>query len=266
VAQDAFAESVRLTESNALATSSDLLARVGRGVDELGALLRDARAGFGRTFPAGRSGLPDLVEESDTAHGECRPNQLLAASLPHGPVRDPEEIAGIVGACRAELLTSVGLRSLGPSEPGYCGRHRGGPAERDRAYHQGTVWPWLIGPYTDAVRRAGGDATGLLDGLQLHLADFGLGSVSETLDGDVPHAATGAPSRRGRSPSSSGPGGRRTRPGRSRWPGPRTRPGRPDARKAVLRRIGQLGRHPLGHRRARPGRSVGLPQAVRLRP
>jgi glycogen debranching enzyme len=193
VAQDAFAESVRLTESNALATSSDLLARVGRGVDELGALLRDARAGFGRTFPAGRSGLPDLVEESDTAHGECRPNQLLAASLPHGPVRDPEEIAGIVGACRAELLTSVGLRSLGPSEPGYCGRHRGGPAERDRAYHQGTVWPWLIGPYTDAVRRAGGDPTGLLDGLQLHLAEFGLGSVSETLDGDVPHGATGCP-------------------------------------------------------------------------
>jgi glycogen debranching enzyme len=87
----------------------------------------------------------------------------------------------------------VGLRSLGPSEPGYCGRHRGGPAERDRAYHEGTVWPWLIGPYTDAVRRAGGDATGLLDGLQLHLAEFGLGSVSETLDGDVPHSATGCP-------------------------------------------------------------------------
>ena len=55
------------------------------------------------------------------------------------------------------------------------------------------MWPWLIGPYADAVRRAGGDATGLLDGLELHLAEFGLGSVSETLDGDAPHGATGCP-------------------------------------------------------------------------
>jgi glycogen debranching enzyme len=139
------------------------------------------------------AGLPDLVDESGTAHGECRPNQLLAASLPHGPVRDADEVAGIVTACGAELLTSVGLRSLGPSEPGYRGLHRGGPADRDRAYHQGTVWPWLIGPYTDAVRRAGGETAGLLDGLQLHLSEFGLGSVSETLDGDAPHGATGCP-------------------------------------------------------------------------
>src|SRR6476469_1005661 len=96
---------------NALATSADLLARVGRDVDELDTLRRAATAGFVRVFPAGPSGLPDLVDESGTAHGECRPNQLLAASLPHGPVRDSEEIAGIVAACRAELLTSVGLRS-----------------------------------------------------------------------------------------------------------------------------------------------------------
>jgi Amylo-alpha-1,6-glucosidase len=65
--------------------------------------------------------------------------------------------------------------------------------ERDRAYHQGTAWPWLIGPSTDAVRRAGGNTTGLLDGLQLHLSEFGSGSVAETLDGDAPHGATGCP-------------------------------------------------------------------------
>ena len=67
------------------------------------------------------------------------------------------------------------------------------PRERDAAYHQGTVWPWLIGPYIDAVRRAGGDTTGLLDGLRAAPAEFGLGSVSETADGDAPHAATGCP-------------------------------------------------------------------------
>jgi glycogen debranching enzyme len=87
----------------------------------------------------------------------------------------------------------VGLRTLAPSSPTYIGRHRGSPADRDRAYHQGTVWPWLIGPYANAVRRSGGDPSGVLDGLELHLGEFGLGSVSETLDGDEPHAATGCP-------------------------------------------------------------------------
>jgi glycogen debranching enzyme len=67
------------------------------------------------------------------------------------------------------------------------------PAERDAAYHQGTVWPWLIGPYIAAVRTAGGDTDGVLEGLELHLGEAGLGSVSETADGDAPHATTGCP-------------------------------------------------------------------------
>jgi glycogen debranching enzyme len=85
------------------------------------------------------------------------------------------------------------LRSLSPDDPAYRGLHHGSPAERDGAYHQGTVWPWLIGPYVDAVVRAGGGAEGLLDGLELHLAEAGLGSVSETADGDAPHRTTGCP-------------------------------------------------------------------------
>jgi predicted glycogen debranching enzyme len=178
---------------NALGVAIDLLARVGGDIDEWDALRRNAVASFGVTFRRRGAGLLDLVDESGRAHRECRPNQLLAASLPHGPVQDPDEVASIVAACRAELLTSVGLRSLAPSEPGFQGRHRGGPADRDLAYHQGTVWPWLIGPYADAVRRADGDTTRLLDGLYAHLTEFGLGSVSETMDGDAPHAATGCP-------------------------------------------------------------------------
>jgi glycogen debranching enzyme len=98
-----------------------------------------------------------------------------------------------VTACEEDLVTSLGVRSLSPRAPSYSGRHRGGPADRDRAYHQGTVWPWLIGPYADAARRVGRDTTRLLDGLELHLSEFGLGSVSETADGDAPHAATGCP-------------------------------------------------------------------------
>jgi glycogen debranching enzyme len=97
-----------------------------------------------------------------------------------------------VAACRP-LLTSLGLRSLAPGSGGYTPRHRGSPSERDRAYHQGTVWPWLIGPWVDAARKVGADTTDVLDGLTAHVAEWGLGSVSETADGDPPHRATGCP-------------------------------------------------------------------------
>jgi glycogen debranching enzyme len=91
------------------------------------------------------------------------------------------------------LVTPLGLRTLAPGAPGYRGRHRGDPAARDGAYHQGTVWPWLMGAYIDARRAAGQPTEGLLTGLTAHLREDGLGSVSETADGDAPHAATGCP-------------------------------------------------------------------------
>jgi predicted glycogen debranching enzyme len=178
---------------NALGTAARIFKRVGRPHDEWGALRHQAIAGFGRLFAPGPGGLPDVVDPAGVASDEVRPNQLLAVSLPDGPVQDSAVMRAVVTACRADLLTSVGLRSLDPSEPGYIGQHRGTPAERDRAYHQGTVWPWLIGPYADAARRSGTSTDGLFDGLELHLAEYGLGSVSETLDGDAPHGATGCP-------------------------------------------------------------------------
>ena len=75
----------------------------------------------------------------------------------------------------------------------FAGQHRGDGPARDRAYHQGTVWPWLIGPYVDACRRARIKTDTVFDGLLAHLGDWGLGSVSETADGDAPYAATGCP-------------------------------------------------------------------------
>jgi predicted glycogen debranching enzyme len=172
-----------------LAVTAELFARLGRSCDWGGAAER-ATASFRQRFPRPDNfGLYDVVDGTAGDDPSVRPNQLLAVSLPHGPITDP----GPVEACRAALLTSIGLRSLAPGSPGYQGRHRGGPAERDRAYHQGTVWPWLIGPFTDAALRVGADVTGLLDGLELHLGEWGLGSVSETADGDPPHAATGCP-------------------------------------------------------------------------
>jgi predicted glycogen debranching enzyme len=177
---------------NALAVAVDLLGRVGHDAAQWEALRRQALTSFERSFAADGAGLPDLLGPSGEVSTQVRPNQLLAASLPWAPATDPARAERIVAAC-SDLLTSVGVRSLSPRDPAYRGRHRGGPLERDEAYHQGTVWPWLIGPYVDAVLRAGGATTGLLDGLELHLAEYGLGSVSETADGDPPHAATGCP-------------------------------------------------------------------------
>jgi len=156
---------------------------------------RDAAgASFLRCFVRARGeGLLDVVDGPGGDDAAVRPNQLLAVSLPDGPLAgDAAAGRDIVAACRP-LLTPLGLRSLSPHDPAYRPHHRGTPAERDRAYHQGTVWPWLIGPYVDAARRAGVATDGLLEGLLAHVDEWGLGSISETADGDAPHAATGCP-------------------------------------------------------------------------
>ncbi len=172
---------------NGLASVAGLREHLGRDASWIRSLEATARASFARRFV--RDGVvSDVVDGPGGDSAEVRPNQLLAASLPYGPLQDPMVVRGC-----AALLTSLGLRSLSPADPAYLGRHRGGPSDRDRAYHQGTVWPWLIGPYSEAAVRCGVPTPGLLDGLERHLGEWGLGSVSETADGDPPHAATGCP-------------------------------------------------------------------------
>jgi predicted glycogen debranching enzyme len=124
-----------------------------------------------------------------------RPNQLLALSLPF-PLVTGERAERILRAVEAKLLTPCGLRTLAPDDPAYCPRCTGGPAERDGAYHQGTVWPWLLGPYLTALVRVRGEAgrrrgRDLLTAFAPHLGAAGLGSVSEILDGDPPHTPRG---------------------------------------------------------------------------
>jgi len=124
----------------------------------------------------------DLVTRST---GVAVRNHLLA-TLRDRPLADAHHAARIVAASR-DLVTSLGLRSLSPDDLAYRGLHQGSPAERDGAYHQGTVWPWLIGPYVDAVVRAGGGTEGLLDGLisnQVHhVARFTRGDPREAMAG-----------------------------------------------------------------------------------
>jgi predicted glycogen debranching enzyme len=176
----------------ALATIADLRVRRGSPPNDLLSLGATARESFGRRFVGPDGAVFDVVDGPNGDDRACRPNQLLAVSLPSGPLPEARAEAA-VRAVGARLLTSLGLRSLAPDEPGFRGRHRGDARARDAAYHQGTVWPWLIGPYVDAALRTGVDATGVLDGLERHLQECGLGSVSETADGDPPHGATGCP-------------------------------------------------------------------------
>ena len=156
--------------------------------------LRDrAAASFNARFVrADGGGLLDVVDGPGGDDASVRPNQLLAVSLPGSPLSG-DAARSVVDVCRRSLLTPLGLRSLAPDDPRYKEHHRGSPAERDAAYHQGTVWPWLLGPYVDAARSAGVPVDGVLAGIEAHLGEWGLGSVSETADGAAPHAATGCP-------------------------------------------------------------------------
>ncbi|HSW44484.1 MAG TPA: amylo-alpha-1,6-glucosidase, partial [Phycisphaerae bacterium] len=143
-----------------------------------------------------QSCLYDVVRE-DFRDPAVRPNQIFAVSLPHSPLSRDQQWA-VVTCVERELSTPYGLRSLSPRSPGYRGRYEGNSYERDGAYHQGTVWAWLIGPYVEAylrVRnfspRAKQEMRDTLLPLVEHLDEAGLGSVSEVFDGDPPHRPGG---------------------------------------------------------------------------
>ena len=126
-----------------------------------------------------------------------RPNQIFAVSLPHSML-SIGQAQKIVEKVEAELLTPFGLRSLSPKDKDYCPVYIGSPFERDSAYHQGTVWGWLIGGFVDAYRRVypNGHQTEkrveeILSGFKQHLSEAGLGQISEIFDADVPHAPRG---------------------------------------------------------------------------
>ncbi|MEU8658226.1 amylo-alpha-1,6-glucosidase [Actinoplanes philippinensis] len=175
---------------NGLATVMELSARTGIPPGPAERACPQAREGFGRRYPAPGGLLHDVVGGAEGADPVLRPNQLLAWSLPHAPARPDRAVLDRLGAV---LLTPLGPRSLAPGEHGYSGRHRGTPAERDTAYHTGTVWPWLTGPWVTALRRVGASGEDLLADAEAHLSEHGLGSISETADGDPPHRATGCP-------------------------------------------------------------------------
>ncbi|HKA56063.1 MAG TPA: amylo-alpha-1,6-glucosidase [Candidatus Binatia bacterium] len=143
----------------------------------------------------------DVDHQSGTADATFRPNQILAVGGLPVPLLDIDRARRVVGAVEARLLTPLGLRSLAPGEQGYSPHYEGGVRERDSAYHQGTVWPWLLGPFVEAWVRVRGDTRAakqeararFLEPLLRHLDEAGLGHISEIADGDPPHTPRGCP-------------------------------------------------------------------------
>ena len=125
-----------------------------------------------------------------------RPNMLFAVSLPYSPITERMRKA-VVDKVQAELLTPRGIRTLSPSDPNYHGTCRGSQAERDMAYHQGTVWPWLLGPFVEAYIKVYGSggvalARSIFAGMEASLKEKCIGTVPEIYDGDEPHTPRGA--------------------------------------------------------------------------
>jgi len=154
-----------------------------------------ARESFNQRFWNPKKGY--LFDVVDGAHGDdpaCRPNQVFSISLDY-PVLSEEHWHPVLNTVTERLLTARGLRSLAPGEPDYKPKYYGDLRSRDAAYHQGTVWAWLIGPYIDAWLKVNpGDpsrARKFLDGLMASLDEACIGSISEIFDADKPYVPRG---------------------------------------------------------------------------
>ncbi|MDQ3134934.1 MAG: glycogen debranching protein, partial [Acidobacteriota bacterium] len=163
-----------------------------------GLLAERARVSFNELFWNSEANcLFDYIDDAGVPNADVRPNQIFAVSLPHA-LLSGERARLVVETVERELLTPHGLRSLSPSHPAYRGRYEGGPYERDTAYHQGTVWGWLIGPFISAYLKVNERSPASLINarlwtlpFRLHLSEAGLGQVSEIFDGDSPHTPRG---------------------------------------------------------------------------
>lgn len=160
-----------------------------------------SKKGFQRFIKAGQDGLYDVLDIPDNKYGpegnddRIRPNQIFAVSLHYSPLELNAQ-RSVVDMCASRLLTSYGLRTLDSAHADYRPHYEGDVWARDSAYHQGTVWAWLLGHYALAEYRVSGDANQALlrlEPMQAHLSDAGLGTISEIFDGEAPHTPRGCP-------------------------------------------------------------------------
>ncbi len=178
---------------NALRAMAGFARHLGRPAGPWDTLADRVKTGFERFWSESAGHCYDVLD-SPGGHDEAlRPNQVFAVSLRESPL-SPERQKRVVDACARHLLTSFGLRSLAAGHPDYRGHYGGDQRERDGAYHQGTVWAWLLGPFALAHFKAYGDAAtarSFLAPLADHLGDYGVGSIAEIFDGHPPFAPGG---------------------------------------------------------------------------
>lgn len=183
---------------NALLVMEQLAAKFPdqHAMNEYRAMADKARARFNEIFWNEQSGCLYDVVNGEHRDASIRPNQVIAISLTN-TMLSKDRAAAVLRVIERELLTPRGLRTLSPADPNYIGRYEGGPGSRDGAYHQGTVWPWLIGPYITAYGKTFGREAGRafairwLENFKEHLSEACLGQVSEIFDGDAPHTPRG---------------------------------------------------------------------------
>ena len=183
---------------NALRIMEQLAAKFkdGKAKKKYAAMAEKARASFNQEFWNDEAGCLYDVINGDDRDASIRPNQVIAISLTNSMVSQ-DRAASVLHVVERELLTPRGLRTLSPQDPNYIGRYEGDPRSRDGAYHQGTVWPWLMGPFITAyVKTSGANAaqkfaTEWLSHFQDHFTEACLGQVSEIFDGDAPHTPRG---------------------------------------------------------------------------
>lgn len=140
--------------------------------------------------------LADYVNDHDKRNMLVRPNMVIATSLPY-TMLSKEQMKGVLDIANRVLVTPRGLRTLSPGEEGYSGIYSGNQEQRDKAYHQGTVWPWLIGPFCDGWLKVYGEGgvsrvRKLITGFEETLTEAGISTISEIYDGDPPHESRGA--------------------------------------------------------------------------
>ena len=179
---------------NALKTMAKLAPLTGKSAEPFQKMAEVVKKNFTKFWNSGANCCYDVIEDPRIGNdASLRPNQIFAVSLPESPL-SPEQQKTVVDICARRLLTSHGLRSLAEGEPGYQGHYGGGPRERDGAYHQGTVWGWLLGPFVLAHLRVYGDraaAQSFLEPLGAQISSYGLGTLGEIFDGDAPFTPRG---------------------------------------------------------------------------
>jgi predicted glycogen debranching enzyme len=183
---------------NALETMAQFARLLNKSADTYERLCAQAINSFQKFWNEERNCCFDVIDVPGAAKNggrdpALRPNQILAVSLSVSPL-PKEQQKSVVDNCAERQLTCYGLRSLAPGEPNYQGHYGGDQRARDAAYHQGTVWGWLLGPFALAHLRVYNDppaALRYLEPLGSHIAAYGLGTLAEVFDGDPPHAPRG---------------------------------------------------------------------------